>query len=49
MAAPGVKYPGRRLVRSAGLAQGAGLARPKSRILIWPRVVIKMLAGLISR
>ena len=31
------------------LLAGASLAKPKSRIFAWPRLVTKMLAGLMSR
>ena len=39
----------RRRLRPQTLRSGASLARPKSRILACPRLVTKMLAGLMSR
>ncbi len=53
MAVPGlVRFFSASMVAALSLAVTGlteSLARPKSKILAWPRVVTKMFAGLISR
>ena len=43
------RHVGHRAQRRARAGEVASFARPKSRIFAWPRVVIKIFAGFMSR